>query len=148
MIARDLSQFLFDSSVAIDTVILLAGEHDRTSDAFDDFIDEHTDDELRKILRIDALPDMGADVDDDERREYVIEHVREQNMQGLLVQIASPVKDYADDGNSASYSWGHYHTEWIYTDDLGDGFKAKVTAAVAKFEAADKKHGKRSPSHD
>ena len=47
----------------------------------------------------------------------VVEALEMAQCKGFLIQAAQPVvRDFSKDGNGFSYSWGHYHTEWLYAE--------------------------------
>jgi len=64
--------------------------------------------ECLKSLRGDDYPD---DVD-------VMDALIRADKFGVLVQVATPVRCYLKGGNVYSSGWGHYHTTWLYADDL------------------------------
>lgn len=39
-----------------------------------------------------------------------------KGMTGLMIQVATPVRNFYGDGDGCSYSWGHYYTGFIYAD--------------------------------
>lgn len=63
---------------------------------------------------------------------------------GFLIQAAQPVvTHFFKDGNGFSYSWGYYHTEWLYAETAADISRVVDEWSVATLErdrakAADK----------
>lgn len=43
-----------------------------------------------------------------------------RNVHGFIGQIATPVLSWGNDGKSASFSWGHYHTKIIFAPTADD----------------------------
>lgn len=86
-----------------------------------------------------------AGLEDGERPYEIREKLREQLYEvkdrGFIVQAARPVHEYHADGKSASYSWGHYNTAWLYGATLegviaeaiswADGLSAKEKALAS-----------------
>lgn len=53
----------------------------------------------------------GEDGDAEELAFQLVRH----KLTGVLLQVATPVKEfYESASNNHSYSWGHYHTTWVY----------------------------------
>lgn len=88
-------------------------QHDSLPPACRDAIDE----ELVEIAKAVGVPGKKAlRMETDEFVEYVLD----KNLTGLLVNVATPVREYFEghDSNSFGFSWGHYGTEWLYGEDL------------------------------
>jgi hypothetical protein len=105
-----------------------------------------------------ALPDLDEDVsiveflaafgiqaafvtmETDEFVEYVID----KNLTGLLVNVATPVREYfeGEDSNSYSFSWGHYSTEWLYGEDLA-ALLPKIEAWIKERSEEDRRKSAR-----
>lgn len=135
----ELSGWMWDRTVRVEQMFLLAGvDAEAMPDELEEFFDNHDDEELSKVFGVE-LPAADADEDGDEYRRVAIwEELMSLQMQGLLVQVACPVKEYPSYGGT-QYSWGHYHTQWLYVESLGDDFRAKVEAFMKQCEESDRK---------
>jgi hypothetical protein len=112
-------------------------QHDSLPPAFRDAINE----ELVEIAKAVGIPGKKAlRMDADEFVEYVVD----KNLMGLLVNVATPVREYAesDDSNSYAFSWGHYGTEWLYGDDLA-ALLPKIEAWVTERSEEDRRKSAR-----
>ncbi|MBK1613358.1 hypothetical protein CKO44_07725 [Rubrivivax gelatinosus] len=69
---------------------------------------------------------------DDAFREWAVEAGR----LGFLIQIATPVLTWLDDGHPESFSWSCYRTGWVYGDTLDEAL-AKGLEFVASRRAAE-----------
>jgi hypothetical protein len=73
--------------------------------AFDDALDEEL---LEIAIAVGISRRKALDLEKDE----FLEHLRQKYRFGFLVQVATPVRSYANDGSSYFCSWGHYGTHW------------------------------------
>lgn len=143
MTPRELSIWLFDNTVRVESVIFLPGNDVADcSDDLRDFIDGKTNDEINEAFGQKILRPAGASDDDgdlSERREAVLEALYSNGAWGLLVQIASPVKTFLA-GGVKSYSWGHYRTRWIHLPNLAfdDQFFDRMREIVDEWNGIDR----------
>lgn len=57
---------------------------------------------------------------------------------GFLIQLAKPVvTPMGKDGKAIQYSWGNYHTRWVYVASM-DGFVAAAQRYSDEMEASDR----------
>ncbi|WP_069357896.1 hypothetical protein [Burkholderia cenocepacia] len=90
------------------------------------------------------MPDIAMAVGISRRKAFDLdndgffEHVRRKRTFGLLVQVATPVREYTGDGESYFCSWGHYGTHWLYGDDFAL-LMPKIEAWVNERCADDRK---------
>ncbi|MGY6257266.1 hypothetical protein ACXIVK_27795 [Paraburkholderia caledonica] len=112
-------------------------QHDALPSVFRDAIDE----DLVEIAKAVGVPGTKAlRMEDGEFVEYVLD----KNLRGMLVQVATPVREYfeGDDSNSYSFSWGHYGTAWLYGEDL-EALLPKIEAWVKERSEEDRRKSAR-----
>lgn len=86
------------------------------------------------------LPALARWADAEETPEAweIVEALAIARVNGFLVQAAQPVvRNFYPSGHS--YSWGHYHTEWLYADSaeaIASVVDAWSKATLAKDRAA------------
>ena len=81
-----------------------------TSDDLQEFIDDHTNKELRKIFPCEIVIDKDVP-----RVESVLESLSNGGVYGFLAQVETPVRTFRGNGVS-SFSWGYAHTQWLYAE--------------------------------
>lgn len=98
-------------------------------------LEDFFDNEVETISKAfyNELPDYvlaaGMNEGEDEAfNEACIDWMLENNIQGFLVQVATPVMTHKE--KSSSYSWGYYNTHWVYGDTLDDVAKHAVAWAL------------------
>lgn len=111
---------LYDATARIERVVFIAGAlatADTCTDDLDEFLDHEDNEVIEKCLG--EIPDW-VDIDGRgmDRAESVFEWLHDSGKLGFLVQFATPVME--PHGNSRSFSWGYYNTQWIYADTIED----------------------------
>ena len=108
---------LSESTCRIERVIWLPGatvDADALSPDFEEFVEnDMPEDESADLGQ--QLPEMMTFILSDDTAEPWEVAEALQCQVGFLVQAATPVLNYYKDGGF-TYSWGHYHTAWIYCD--------------------------------
>ncbi|AEA65724.1 hypothetical protein KDW40_19185 [Burkholderia cenocepacia] len=74
--------------------------------------------------------------------EALLEHMRHKHAFGLLVNAATPVREYTGDDGTYFSSWGHYSTQWFYGEDLAE-IQPKIEAWVEACCESDRKQSGR-----
>lgn len=119
-----------------------------SAEAFNDVVwqlleDDTGEDLKRSIINGGAMIDAIADLIDgepfdepfvdmptyDQRAllaEYFSKYRYRTNWPTLLVQVATPVRDYTGRGSGYGYSWGYYTTQWIAGQSVRDILKHVV----------------------
>lgn len=90
----------------------------RIPDQLEDF-DDHAyrnarsgEDDMALLCRL--FKHHAVDDGDRDAEELAFQLVRHK-LTGVLLQVATPVKEfYESASNNCCYSWGHYHTTWVY----------------------------------
>lgn len=59
---------------------------------------------------------------------------------GFVAKVARPVFDYDSEGKMASFSWGHYWTDWIYGETL-EALAENAARWAEEKDAADRAKG-------
>lgn len=124
----------------------------RIPDALEDFVDHayrnarDGEDDMAFLCRLfkDHTDENNGDHGDD--AEELAFHLARHGLTGVLLQVATPVKEfYRLDSGNCRYSWGHYHTTWVYgtTFDKAWGVAKKWAAeeAASDKSASLKKKG-------
>jgi hypothetical protein len=137
---KDLYEKLDEATMRMSQIILLAGMLN-DGDALPDPLRELLEEEDDKTLR-ECFPDMPAAMldgreDEEMFREDFVCWAHQTRKLGFVIQFDRPVMKYAADGQSASYSWGHYAQHWAYGDTLEEAV-AKGLEWAYKREAAEK----------
>jgi hypothetical protein len=88
-----------------------------TADSFPPLFDQAFDEDAVDIAKAVGIP--GKDALDVESEGF-IDYLRDHDLTGLLVQVATPIREYSGDGDSYGFHWGHYRTEWLYGDDFSE----------------------------
>ena len=142
---------MFDASVRVEEIIWIPGavvQHDARPEAFDDFCESVlSDDRWRDLSLFKALPELTffAENEEDPDLEWVAESLRTADRSGFLVHAATPVMAYDKSGRGASFSWGHYYTEWLYAD-TADGIAPLIAAWAEEKHEADRKKALARPT--
>jgi hypothetical protein len=125
-------------------------EGSRIPDALEDFVDfayrnaREGEDDMAFLCR---LFKSHTDTDESCDAEELAFQLDRHHLNGLLLHVATPVKNFYDpDSNNFSYSWGHYHTTWVYGTTFDKAWKqakawAKEQAAGDKARSLKKKGG-------
>ncbi len=103
-------------------------------DIFTEFCEalpERTDAQIYQRLPLLARYADGEYPEAEELGECLAMH----QVRGFFVQAATPVREYHRDGRSFGYSWGYYHTEWLYARDTRDIERVCVKWARAQGAA-------------
>lgn len=140
-----------EATVAVETILhlgALVASGDKRNDAFEDFIqdfDEHTVKALKESLPFvgkfwEVLQKEDRMDDDEENAAEFLQVACDSGLLGFLVQVAHPVMEYEKSGKSASFSWGHYNTAWVY----GESMPEVVGKAIVWAEKLDKAARKRA----
>lgn len=133
-----------------------SGSFDGTSlpDALEDFDDyafrnaRDGEDDMAVLCRLfKSHTDEDGDEFDGASAEELAFQLDRHHLTGVLLQVATPVKEfYKPDSGNCRYSWGHYHTTWVYGTTLDKAWKqatawAKEQAASDKVRSLKKKGG-------
>jgi hypothetical protein len=111
------AQEMFDATVRVEKMIYIPGivaDIEATPDDFDEEFCEGLPESLDASLyvQLPLLRQFSGGAEAVEVAEALL------FTDGFLVQAATPVFDYDDDdSSSASFSWGHYYTAWLYAPD-------------------------------
>lgn len=103
---------LYDANVRAEEIIHLGTQclGDNAASVIDDALNQDWDGIWAAIGRGEP---QGDELD------FVAEHIVDKRIFGFLVQFATPVPKHITD-DSYSFSWGWYHTRWIYADSFDD----------------------------
>lgn len=111
------AEFFFDYSIRFEEVIYLpscAPEMPRS------LVDALEEDELGIVTKLLGIPatvyESGECLGYGEKDE-ILSILARKKRTGFLVKAATPVRKFHEDVG-ASFSWGHYHTRWLYLDSL------------------------------
>lgn len=116
----------------------------------EDFIDHAArkaklgDDDFSTLCRL--CRDNDPEEEEGSGEELAFELMR-NGFTGVLLEVATPVKSfYKPDSGNCSYSWGHYHTGWVYGTTFDKAWSeaikwAKAQAAYDKAASLKKKGG-------
>lgn len=81
-------------------------------DDFDDYAYRNArsgEDDMALLCRL-----FAGDVEDRDAEELAFQLTRHR-LTGVLLQVATPVKEfYKPNSGNCRFSWGHYHTTWVY----------------------------------
>lgn len=128
----------------IDLAAAIAGDcFEHPSGALDDFINAlFPGDGGRVNDTMKPLIEAAQGCDEDEE-EIAYRFVR-SDIDGYAIQFATPVYISATK-TSATYTWGHYYTQWIYGDTIAAAWRAGIKWAkemrkkhIAETKAKDK----------
>lgn len=130
---------LEEAMLRMDAVVVLAGmlnDGDAMADPLRELLEEEDDSTLQ-----DCFPDMPASLladRDDEAlfRDSFSWWATQEGKRGFAVKFARPVMTFRSVGGSASFSWGHYHTAWLYGDTLNEAVQRGLQWAN-ELEATD-----------
>lgn len=132
---------LFDATLRIDKVIVLAGalsDPDSPCGELDEFIDYEGDTETLQRL-FPNIPRRILNEDGDALVELVCEWLSESGSLGYLVQFATPVMKRITK-TAWSFSWGSFYTRWEYAETF-EAVVEKGLAWAAEMRAKEKKKG-------
>lgn len=130
---KNLSQKFYDNSIRLDKIIWLASNLDRhSSDVQDAF--EHDYEGIEKALGVKA----GSLEDAAEDWEGFGSKLAREGKVGFLVQAATPIPDYFDNGTT-NLSWGWFQSKWFYTEALDENFLNKLIDWRAGVMESEKK---------
>lgn len=126
---------IFDATARIETMIYIPaiGDADSASEQFGDFVrdlPERKDCELYK-----SLPELREFADGEYPEAWEVAELL-FSRSGFIFNAATPVMEPVADGIS-SYSWGYYHTEWLYAKDQ-DAIADVLVAWATAFHERDK----------
>lgn len=116
----------------------------RIPDALEDFV-YHAyrkagdgEDDMSLLCRLfKAHSDEGSGDNGDDAEELSL-HLARHRLNGVLLQVATPVKTFHKiDPAICSYSWGHYHTTWVYGTTF-DKARAEAKKWANEEAASDK----------
>lgn len=71
--------------------------------------------------------------------ESLLEQFCDAGKEGFLIEAARPVMKYGNDKKSATFSWGHYHTCWLYAETAND-IEAVLDKWAQETDAKDKRN--------
>lgn len=83
-------------------------------DSFPEVLEQALDEELEDVAIALGVPAKRASTIE---KDELLELARRKRKYGFLLKVATPVRNYFE-GNSCSFSWGHYRTTWIYSEDM------------------------------
>lgn len=64
------------------------------------------------------------DPEEDGDAEELAYQLMQRGLLGVILQVATPVKSfYQPEAMDCSYSWGHYHTAWVYGQTYDDAWR-------------------------
>lgn len=115
----ELADNILDATARIEQIIWLPGAIGDGSSLAQPLRDllEETDEELHRCFG--KLPDWLMRVlHNKDGKEAFAEWANSAGKAGFVIQIATPVM--TPHAYGASFSWGHYRTEWIYGDTIID----------------------------
>lgn len=133
--------FFFDNSLRIEQMFWLPAtvcDEESMPQEFEDFINDDWPDRGDDPLfltcpSLDRLRKEGdGDVPDLWRVSESLRH-----LPGVIFQLAHPVMSYFGDGDMASFSWGHYRTQWLYADSLEE-IVGRCQEQLARWQEIDR----------
>lgn len=115
------SEFFWDNSIRLDTVIWLSAEMANQSSSLKDFLSDNSVEEIGKIINI---PDLEqSDLNPDNFMALTFN----KGLVGFLINASTPVpREFFKTG--WSYSWGRCYTQWFYTKSLDARFGSQLKA--------------------
>jgi len=116
------SQQFFDATVRIEAVIYIPGaiaDEEALPELFEEGLCESLPERADAPL-YQQCPTLAQFAGGDEWPEphEVAQALTGKN--GFLIQAATPARQFYAEGNSCSYSWGHYYTAWLYAPTEAD----------------------------
>ena len=132
---EELAENLFNASVRVEQMFWIPGITAQPPREFEDFLsDEIAGDCAPAVLE--ALPFLKGMIDEGAEAEDVVAEMNFRRKIGFIAQVATPRPyDIRKDG-SHSFTWGHYHTKWLYADTLESLSEQAVTWAEGVLETA------------
>lgn len=132
-----IAQVFFDNSLRVENMIWLPGaiaDQEALSEAFENFVNDDMPSNVDRPVyaQLPALQQF-AGMDDLPEPEDVAEVLL--NTPGFLFQLARPVYRYRD-GKMAEFSWGYYHTEWLYAETI-EQICERAIEQVTRWEEQD-----------
>jgi hypothetical protein len=130
----------FNSNLRVLAVVDLASMH--ATEAFEGSLDRPVEDLIDHLLErylkshpsTAGLREAAKDADEDTIA-VLGELLYHRNLLGLAVQFATPVMTKLTE-KSCSFSWGYYHTEWVYAESYDEAWKLGIEwAEKCKAEA-------------
>lgn len=116
----DVVEELWDNSIRVEAVIWLAAQGDG-SEQCEDFFEDRGREELENIFGL-KFPFDPADV----ALEEVLSFLCRRKKTGFLVNAATPIPSRFSKDGGYSHSWGHYQTEWFYTEAFDENFAVRL----------------------
>lgn len=120
-----LSNLMYDNTARVDTILHLSAmytEADAPASPLRDFFDDIDATTLARLFPWFVAPE---DDEDEIDCEALLETAAMHREDGFLICISTPVMRHR--GTSASYSWGHYRTHWVYAQT----FEAAIEQGLA-----------------
>ena len=117
---KKLIAFLQDNAAYISHIIPLAVAHDGTeaTGLVTDWLDESTADEINEPFGLNVAYAHDDDGDSASRRQRILGVMAERRLDGFLVFLQIPVREYNPSGKSWRSSLGHYREHVLYTHTL------------------------------
>ncbi|MFA4899923.1 MAG: hypothetical protein WC563_10390 [Brevundimonas sp.] len=113
----------YDGLCRIEHLIHIASQVsvERPADVFSEtFIDSLPEDAQALLYQQCPVLSTFGEQDDAPDAEEVAEILAMRNVQGFFIQAAQPVVQHFYESGGYSYSWGWYHTEWLYAATASD----------------------------
>jgi hypothetical protein len=150
--SREFGQWCFDHGVRIGTIIAVGCCHDGEDciGALEDLIRDNENRRLAKIFSLPSLMEPSYEIADDDgeeprhRRESVLQHLAQRDLNGFLVTVEQVVRTYDRRGRSFTFSWGHYRSEQIYTALLDSAFVHHLMDRIEKDQKKEKREAEKS----
>jgi len=124
---------IFDATARIDTLIYIPalGEADCPSEDFTDFVEDLPQRDNAQLYI--ALPELRRYSDGDYPEVWQVAEIL-LNRGGFIFNAATPVMEPIGTGSTTSFSWGYYHTEWLYAPNEASMVDVLVAWAEAFHE--------------
>ena len=131
----ELAQKFFDTNVRIEHLFWIPGICVQAPREFEDFIEHDLADDCAPQV-FESLPFLRGMIENGARGEDVLAEMAMHRKNGFIFEASTPTPyDCRPDG-SHSFSWGRYHTKWMYADTLEDMAAAAIAWANTILETA------------